>query len=72
MPNPLLIAADMNPIKAYRRVHPEARRWAHMTPQSTNGARGYSCSEVKILGPVTITEDMFVHIELCLLHLTVT
>ncbi|MDI9900552.1 hypothetical protein QM716_11880 [Rhodococcus sp. IEGM 1409] len=71
MPNPLLIASDMEPIKAYRRAHPEARHWAHMTPRSINGVRGYSCSEVKILGPVTITEEMFAHIELCLLHLAV-
>ena len=71
MPNPLLIAPDMGPIKAYQRAHPEARHWAYMTHRSTKGARGYSCSEVKILEPMTITEEMLVHIELCLLHLTV-
>ncbi|MDZ7910815.1 MAG: hypothetical protein U5O16_03115 [Rhodococcus sp. (in: high G+C Gram-positive bacteria)] len=71
MPNPLLIAPDMATIVAYQMVHPEARHWAYMTPRSTKGARGYSCSEVKILRPVTITEEMFVHIELCLLHLTI-
>lgn len=68
MPNPLLIAPDMSAINAYRRAHPEARHWARMTHRSTKGARGYSCSYVKILGPVTITEEMLVHIELCLLH----
>lgn len=66
MLNPLLVAADMGPIRAYRRAHPEARHWAHMTPRSTTGPRGYSCSEVKILGPVTITKAMFATIEPCL------
>ena len=71
MPTPLLVAADMGPIKAYRRAHPEARRWAHMTPRST-AARGYSCSELKILGPVTITKEMFANIEPCMLPTTCT
>ncbi|MGM5069809.1 hypothetical protein EU244_033845 [Rhodococcus qingshengii] len=72
MPNPLLVAADMAAINTYQRAHPEARHWAYMTARSTGGCRGYSCSSVMVLEPVTITEEMFVHIELCLLHLTVT
>lgn len=72
MPNPLLVAADMGAINAYRRAHPEARHWAHMTARSTRGCRGYSCSSVMVLEPVTITEEMFIHIDLCLLHLRCT
>ncbi|MBT2266305.1 hypothetical protein [Rhodococcus erythropolis] len=56
---PILVAPDRASVMAYRKDHPEAGRWAYMTPRNWRTAcRGYDATEIRVIAPVTLTPEM--------------
>ncbi|WP_157662860.1 hypothetical protein [Prescottella equi] len=52
------MAQNMGPINDYRRRNPAARSWPHMTRRSLDGVRGAKVSEIRVLEPMILTDQM--------------